>query len=442
MKEAPAKPLPNATDSLHLLLPQKHKTQLRFEQGARRTSVPARAEMAFREQAQAQARHRIADTKVKAGGLAKSLRDQKHRVAVMGKLGVMHQLFGGLRDTQRVVHSMFEHVNGLSAEADAYDSDDDENALKSKKKISDTLAEAIYVPAITGDDAALEQALAPLIEQVNAYEEATAAGGGDQAEAAAAPPPAKGKPDPKAAKEPEPDFDPNVTLDARPPELPQWSIRDARGIEPLALAAARGHAGAVKLLLDARANVDARARTCGRSALHRAAEEGHTECVTILVERGADVLSTQHSGECALHSAAAGGHLEMVRTLLKSGAAVEQRDLGGVSALIAASEAGRLEVCKVLLAGKADVNDVDGTGWKAIHHAAKGGHEDVALELFRAGSDVLATRGGNTLSDLHGGIAKQVEDLMRARQRGGKDDDDDDDDDDDEGGEGRPYTAP
>ena len=53
----------------------------------------------------------------------------------MGKLGVMHQLFGGLR-IRKVVHSMFEHVNGLSAEADAYDSDDDENALKSKKKIS------------------------------------------------------------------------------------------------------------------------------------------------------------------------------------------------------------------------------------------------------------------------------------------------------------------
>jgi hypothetical protein len=402
--------------------------------------------MAFREQAQAQARHRIADTKVKSGGMAKSLRDQKHRVAVMGKLGVMHQLFGGLRDTQKVVHSMFEHVRGLSEEADAYDSDDDEKALKTKKKLADSLAEAIYVPAVTGDDAALELALAPLIAKVVAFDEA-AAGGEGEAEAPAAPPPAKAKPDPKAKKgaADEAEFEPSLGLDAPPPppELPQWSIRDARGIEPLALAAARGHAGAVKLLLDARASVDARAMTCGRSALHRAAEEGHGECVDILLERGAEVLSTQQNGQAALHSASAGGHLEMVRALLARGAAVEQRDLAGATPLIAASEAGHLEVCKALLAGKAAVNAEDGTGWRAIHHAAKGGYEELALALFRAGSEAGATRGGNTLRDLHGGIARQVEELIRSKQRGGGNDDDDDDDDDDDGdGAGRPFTAP
>ena len=144
--------------------------------------------------------------------------------------------------------------------------------------------------------------------------------------------------------------------------LPEWCVRDARGIEPLALAAARGHAGAVRLLLDARASVDARANTCGRSALHRAAEEGHLDVITALIERGADVLSSQLNGQCALYSASAGGHAELVAALPASGAAVEQRDLLGATPLIAACEGGHLAACNALLAAGAAAGAVDSNG--------------------------------------------------------------------------------
>ena len=382
---------------------------------------------AFRDQMQAQARHRLQDTKVKAGGMAKSLRDQRHRVNVMGKLGVMHQQFGGHGGPARIIHSMFEHVEGLGEEA----------------KEANKLAEKIYVAAITGDEATLEKALVPLVEKVQAYNAAME----ENAAAAAEPPPdpkAKGGKG-KAAPEPEPAFDPALGLadaEAEPPRLPVWAVRDARGIEPLALAAARGHAGTMQLLLDAKANVDARATTCGRTALHRAAEEGHLECVTVLVEHGADVLSSQSNGQCALYSACAGGHTAIVEALLAGGAAVEQRDLLGATPLMAACEGGHSESSAACLTAGADVNAADSSGWRALHHATRGGHQGCALALMEAGADAVSTAGGDALRSLNGSIGAQIEEILRERQ-GGVDDDGEEDDDDDEGdGAGRPFTAP
>lgn len=378
--------------------------------------------MAFRESAQAQARHTIQNTKVKAGGLAKSLRDQRHRVQVMGVLGVMHQQFGGQGGPAKVMHSMFEAVEGL---------DGDEKDVQ-------TLAETIYVSAVTGDELTLEKALVPLFARwaVPEVEE-------ENKEPPPPDPRKGGKADPKkGAGEPEPGFDPALALGSEKEAPRAWSIRDARGIEPLALAAERGHAGALRLLLDAKADVHAKAKTCGRSALHRAAEAGHLECVSVLVERGADVLSSQQNGECALHSASAGGCTELVAALLASGAAVEQCDLHGMSPLMAASECGHLGACNVLIASAASVNAVDNIGWRALHYAARGGHEECAIALFRAGSEVSDTRGGNNLRDLNGGIAAKVDELVRLMSSSGAAGGDEDEDDADDEQAGRPLTAP
>lgn len=363
--------------------------------------------MAFRESAQAQARHTIQVTKSKAGGLAKSLRDQKHRVHVMGVLGVMHQQFGGSGGPSKIVHSMFEKVDGLGGEA----------------KEAEKLAEVIYVAAITGDDPGLEKALEQLQAARDAAEKLKA-DAGEGGEGGGADPP---------------EFDPKIGLDGAPAPAaaPAWCIRDARGIEPLALAAARGHSGALKLLLDASASVDAQAKTCGRTALHRAAETGKLDCLTLLVEFGADVLSVQHNGQCALCSASAGGYADCIAVLLEHGAAVDQRDLLGMTPLMAASEGGHVDATTSLIAAGAVLDAADGVGYQALHHAARGGHEEVALSLYRAGAPACDTRGGNTLRDLNGSIASQIDELVQQGQAG-----DGDEDDDDEGDAARPVTAP
>ena len=399
----------------------------------------------FRDAAQSQARHRIRGEGKQQQRVTKSLRNYKQNVHVMGVLGMMHEKFGGARGGNAVVHSMFETIKGAAfgdPEADGY------------KKAKEKAAERIYIAAMTGDEAELQKALEPFVAayaeydekmaEYNAAAEAAAAEAAAAAAAAASPAktPAKGK---KGAPEPEPEFVPQLTIpdvDApQPPIEPRWCLADARGVEPLALAASRGHAGCCKLLLDAKAAVGAAALTCGRTALHRAAEEGHVETVTALLDAKADVASCQRDGQCALFSAAAHGHADVVAYLLSEdvGAHVDQVDVLGVTPLIAAAEAGFSDVCTALLEARALLDHDDDKGWTALHYAVAAGHMQTAMELVKAGASAGETRGGQPLTALHTEVGESIVEFVKER------DGDDDDDDDDEGSRPvspRPYTAP
>ena len=72
-----------------------------------------------------------------------------------------------------------------------------------------------------------------------------------------------------------------------------------------------------KLLL-APPHVDERDR--GETALHLAAEEGHTEAAALLLDAGADVNSTNNDGWSPLHAAAQGASTDMLSLVLARGA--------------------------------------------------------------------------------------------------------------------------
>ena len=402
----------------------------------------------FREQAQAQARHRIKSETTQKAGKAKSLRDQKAKVNVMGMLGVMHQKFGTMGGANAVVHSMFEVVEGFG-----------DISTGDARKAADKAAQVVYIASLNGDEETLQRELAPRVAAYEQYavdaaaaEEAAAAAAAAEEEARkaaeeAAAKAAKAKKGKKGAA-PVEEFEPQLELSPPPPpppEEPAWCIRDARGVEPLALAASRGHAGACKLLIEAKAAIGSAAQTCGRGALHRAAEGGHTEVVTVLIEAGADVASTQANGQSALHSACAHGHLELVEYLLTPaseggpGAHPSQLDLLGMPPLSAACEGGHLGVVEKLLEARAGPLDyVDDKGWSALHYAVSGGHTEIATTLVRAGAPAEETRGGVSLEALNATAAAAVAALvkeMSASIGGGGDDDED--------GGFKPYnTAP
>lgn len=64
-----------------------------------------------------------------------------------------------------------------------------------------------------------------------------------------------------------------------------------------------------------------------RTALHLAAERGHTAIAALLLAHGADVAARDEGDNATpLHWAAGGGHLETVRLLLERGAPVDVRD--------------------------------------------------------------------------------------------------------------------
>jgi hypothetical protein len=84
------------------------------------------------------------------------------------------------------------------------------------------------------------------------------------------------------------------------------STRGLFGDTPLHVAAIRGDAHIIALLLDAGAEIDARGEY-GHTRLHEAASQGHIEVVKLLLSRGADPGVRNDWGQTAKEIAQIGG---------------------------------------------------------------------------------------------------------------------------------------
>ena len=82
----------------------------------------------------------------------------------------------------------------------------------------------------------------------------------------------------------------------------------------------RGGRSTLKTLLDAGAEVDARAGVGSNTALINAAMGGHAESVQVLLDSGTDVNAKNNDGTTALMFAEEEGHTEIVELLKKAGA--------------------------------------------------------------------------------------------------------------------------
>ncbi|KAF7397886.1 hypothetical protein HZH68_009108 [Vespula germanica] len=132
---------------------------------------------------------------------------------------------------------------------------------------------------------------------------------------------------------------------------PGANVQDASGYTALHHAALNGHREVVKLLLQYEAStnvVDAK----GSSPLHLAAWAGDAEIVRLILSQGPSVpkvnLATKDN-ETALHCAAQYGHTEIVAQLLQYGCDPSIRNSRGESALDLAAQYGRLETVELLV---------------------------------------------------------------------------------------------
>uniref|UniRef100_A0A5K3EWG0 ANK_REP_REGION domain-containing protein n=1 Tax=Mesocestoides corti TaxID=53468 RepID=A0A5K3EWG0_MESCO len=128
----------------------------------------------------------------------------------------------------------------------------------------------------------------------------------------------------------------------------------------------------------------------GRTALHRAAANGHTECMKLLLSAGASLTIADFRGRQALHLAASGGQVHSIEFLLR---ALVRSFSGGTGEAIGDETEGSSEALARLLCPN------DSRGFTPLHLAAFSGHLECLQSLIQCRA--YRQLRGNTFSPLH-----------------------------------------
>jgi ankyrin repeat protein len=196
------------------------------------------------------------------------------------------------------------------------------------------------------------------------------------------------------------------------------NFRDQHGTTPLMYAAALGSLQAMKVLLQAGADLNAK-NAFGATALMWCINQ--PDMVRLLVAKGVDVNARSKMGRTPLLLAASyGGNSEVVRLLLAKGAKVITRDNFEITPLIAATQANDLATVKLLLEQGADIKGVDihskemaervltgpaSAGFTPLMFAAAEGNVEVVRLLLARGADVNAVCSAKTPAVKNGPVA-------------------------------------
>ncbi|CAH6789978.1 Anks1a [Phodopus roborovskii] len=191
---------------------------------------------------------------------------------------------------------------------------------------------------------------------------------------------------------------------------PNVNCVDSTGYTPLHHAALNGHRDVVEVLLrnDALTNV---ADSKGCYPLHLAAWKGDAQIVRLLIHQGPShtrvneqnaleikelkkygpfdpyINAKNNDNETALHCAAQYGHTEVVKALLEELTDPTMRNNKFETPLDLAALYGRLEVVKMLLSAHPNLLSCSTRKHTPLHLAARNGHKAVVQVLLDAGMD-------------------------------------------------------
>ncbi|XP_048474837.1 serine/threonine-protein phosphatase 6 regulatory ankyrin repeat subunit C-like, partial [Rhincodon typus] len=161
---------------------------------------------------------------------------------------------------------------------------------------------------------------------------------------------------------------------------------------PLHLAAYNGQSEALKVLVGTLVNLDVRDRT-GRTPLYIAAQRGHADCVDVLIRHGASILlKEQLTKGTSLHVAAANGRTDCLHLMIDSVTDAEVLnavDAQGQTPLMLALTNGHLDCTQLLLEKGAPVDTADNRGRTALHRGAVLGCDDSVAALLHHRALVL-----------------------------------------------------
>ncbi|XP_048242568.1 serine/threonine-protein phosphatase 6 regulatory ankyrin repeat subunit B-like isoform X4 [Haliotis rufescens] len=184
------------------------------------------------------------------------------------------------------------------------------------------------------------------------------------------------------------------------------NTEDNIGNTALHLAAQNGHTEIVKKMLEKHKAEHGRKNDSERTALHLAAEKGHTQTVGVIVARHKQgVFAEDQDRNTPLHLAAKGGHKETVQLLVKNGADMNQMNVHGMTPLDLAAKHGEVEICE-MLARKDPHTGLKGCNECPLHLACREGHLNVAMFLLQTKADMTHRNSGGLncldLAIMHG----------------------------------------
>ncbi len=157
------------------------------------------------------------------------------------------------------------------------------------------------------------------------------------------------------------------------------NIANEYGMTPLHWAAQQGDTEMVQLLLSYDAKINAQTRREHFTPLQMAINNKHTKTARVLINNGADVTLTDHTGGTALHYAARAGTVDIARKLLQADADVNAQSQDGATPLHTATGKGQEKIIKLLLQNGAKVTPIN--GMTPLEIARKKGFTQIATML-------------------------------------------------------------
>lgn len=170
------------------------------------------------------------------------------------------------------------------------------------------------------------------------------------------------------------------------------NVRDRGGDSPLDLAAWRGFAQLVDLLLDKGAELPPADSDGRRAVAMFAADEGLDRLFNLCVDSGVDLRFRNERDGSLLHSASQGGSPGIVSRLLDAGFDPNERDRYGRTPLHYAAEMGRVEAARILLEGGADIDARSLSGESALNTALWTDQAPLVRLLTQMGADPAPRR--------------------------------------------------
>jgi uncharacterized protein len=188
------------------------------------------------------------------------------------------------------------------------------------------------------------------------------------------------------------------------------NVRNNYGVSPLAIAAKQANPNILGQLMKAGADPNDKINfiNADETPLMHAARAGNVDAVKMLLLAGAQVNARESwNGQSPIQWAAAEGYGAVVEALIEGGADIRQRSNAGTTPLMFAVRKGDVRSVKALLAAGADVNEKRADLATPLLVAIINGHEDLVDLLLEKGADPNV-EGGSTDLSVQGSRARPI----------------------------------